>query len=67
MDKKIGIDSNEEMDDMALLARPSDSIIKIDQDKSKQFLKDRKKNAIKPEFLEQCQRYNKIMNKNTKR
>jgi hypothetical protein len=69
-DQETGIEKDslqEEGNDMALLAKPSDSIIKIDQSKSKQFIEERKKNTIKPEFLEQCQRYNKIMNRKVKR
>lgn len=38
-------------------------MIFISPDKTKQFLEDRKKNAIKPEFLKQCLQYNQIMKK----
>ena len=63
--RKDSIGKEEET--MTLLTKPLNSMIKIDKDKSEQFLADRKRNAISPEFLEQCQRYNKIMNRNKKR
>jgi|ADurb_Total_1113_FD_contig_21_1628348_length_258_multi_6_in_0_out_0_1 hypothetical protein len=42
------------VDSMAILAKPSDTIIMIDPNKSKQFLEDSKKNIIQPDFLKQC-------------
>lgn len=65
MDKFDKGNADKEGNDMALLARPGDSIIKIDSKKTNQFLEDRKNNAIKPAFLKQCQQYNTIM-KNSK-
>lgn len=39
---------------MALLARPYNTIIMIDKEKSQKFLEDSKKNIIQPDFLKQC-------------
>jgi hypothetical protein len=38
-------------------------VVMISPDKSKQFLEDSKKNVIKPEFLEQCLKYSKMLKK----
>lgn len=46
---------------MALLARPSEGIITIDKNKSKEFLEDSKKNTIPPDFLKKCLQYAKMM------
>lgn len=54
---------NKEEKNMALLARPSESMIKIDSSKSKQFLEDSRKNTITPEFLRKCQQSAKLLNK----
>jgi len=48
-------------DNMALLARPSDSIIMVDKDKSQQFLEESKNNIIKPDFLKQCQKFSSMI------
>jgi len=66
MDKKISMDkdsSQEEEKNMALLARPSESMIKINSSKSKQFLDDSRKNTITPEFLRKCQQSAKLLNR----
>jgi len=62
LDKLDKIHADKEGNEMALLARPSGSIIRISPEKTNEFLQDRKKNAIKPEFLKRCQQYNSIMN-----
>lgn len=53
----------EEGKNMALLARPSESMIKIDSSKSTKFLEDSRKNTITPEFLRKCQQSAKLLNK----
>ena len=35
----------------------------VSKEKSKQFLEDRKKNVISPDFLERCLDYNRLLNK----
>ena len=35
----------------------------VSKEKSKQFLEDRKKNVISPEFLKRCLNYNRLLNK----
>ena len=52
--------------DMALLAKPSNTMILIDKDKTQSFLEDYKKNLIKPEFLEKCKKYYDMMHKDDK-
>jgi hypothetical protein len=40
--------------DMAIMAKPLNSIIMIDKDKTDKFLEDSKKNIIHPAFLKEC-------------
>lgn len=53
-------------DNMATLAKPYNSIIMIDKDKSQKFLEDSKKNIIKPDFLKQCQKLASMVKHNNK-
>jgi len=41
----------------------NDRVFIVCKEKSKQFLEDRKKNVISPEFLEKCLDYNRLLNK----
>ena len=41
----------------------NDRIFIVCKEKSKQFLEDRKKNVISPEFLEKCLDYNRLFGK----
>jgi len=41
----------------------NDRVFVISKEKSKQFLEDRKKNVISPEFLEKCLDYNRLFGK----
>jgi len=49
---------------MALLARPNNSVIKINGNTSKQFLEESKKNVVNPNFLKRCQDYSRMLNNN---
>jgi len=63
MDKNKRKIKNKGGNDMTLLARPSNSMIIIDKNKSKKFLEDSKKNVISPSFLKQCLRFSKMITK----
>jgi len=41
----------------------NDRVFIVSKEKSKQFLEDRKKNVISPEFLKRCLNYNRLLNK----
>jgi len=49
---------------MALLARPKNSVIKINEKTSRQFLEESSKRVIDPNFLRKCQDYSRILNNN---
>ncbi len=49
--------------DMAILTKPSNTMILIDKDKTKSFLEDYKKNLIKPSFLKKCIEFNSNIHK----
>ena len=51
---------------MTLLARPQNKMMTIDKGKTKKFLEDSKKNTIKPDFLEKCLEFAKLMRGNSK-
>jgi len=64
LDKKEKKCPHEEGENMAVLAKPSNSMIKINPSRSKQFLEDSKKNVITPDFLRKCQQSARLLNKN---
>ena len=64
MDKQKKENNSKEEENMALLARPIDGMMKIDKEKTAEFFEDARKNTIKPDFLKRCQKFAEMLQAN---
>lgn len=61
INKKDNIEKNtKEVDDMAILTRPTNKMLVIDKDSSKKFISDFNKSKVSEDFLKSCKKASKL-------